>query len=58
LGNQRFALESSTWFFRHSGVVDFVDGLASLAKEEVQCLCGFERIASGRNLVQNQVVGF
>jgi hypothetical protein len=34
--------ESNTWFFHHSDVVDFVDGLASTQAHEVQYLCGRE----------------
>jgi hypothetical protein len=37
----------STWFFRYSAVVDFVDGLVSLAKVKGQCLCGSGRCGAG-----------
>ena len=47
-----------TPFFHHSTVVDFVDGPALFAIEEVQYLCGLKRLSSWRNLVQNQGVGF
>ena len=35
-------LRGSTWFFHHRTVVDFVDGAAPFASQEVQCLCGSE----------------
>jgi len=38
--------------------VDFVDGLASPERKEVQCLCDAEGCRTARNLVQDQGVGF